>query len=145
MYYNPYNTYNPTGYFQPGQQNFAQPYQQNTNSMPTVQQQNNGLPIVLQVSNIKQVEQAQVQPGGKALVLVANEPVIAMRAADNMGLTTTDYYHINKFDPDAETPVNAGDFVQREEFNKTVQSIVQEIQKLQQSAPAAPTKKGEKV
>lgn len=102
------------------------------------QQPQSAGPAVMQVSTTKQVEQVQVQPGGKALVLVANEPVIAMRMADNMGLTTTDYYHIEKFDPDA-TPAAAatGDFVPREEFNQTVQTLVQEIQKLQQAAPAA--------
>lgn len=95
-------------------------------------------PAVMQVSTTKQVEQVQVQPGGKALVLVANEPVIAMRMADNMGLTTTDYYHIEKFDPDAApAAAAAGDVVTRAEFQQTVQALVQRIEQMQ-GAPAEP-------
>lgn len=138
-----YNPYNPYGYlfpqnaqqqpFMPGmQQSIQQPMQ----SPMQAQQQANSSPVVMQVPSIKQVEQAPVQPGGKALVLVANEPVIAMRTADNMGLTTTDYYHIEKFDPDAAAPVPSGDFVPRAEFNQTIQTLAQQIQQLQNPAPA---------
>lgn len=106
----------------PGQQTPFQPMGVN---LPQPQQQAaSGAPVVLQVATIKQVEQAQVQPGGKALVLVANEPVIAMRTADNMGLTTTDYYHIEKFDPDAQmAAAPAGDYVTRAEFQQFVNSL----------------------
>lgn len=94
---------------------------------------------VIPVNTLKQVEQVQVQPGGKTLVLVSNEPVIAMRAADNMGLTSTDYYKLTKFDPDAApaAAAAAGDVVTRAEFNQTVQALVQQIQQLQQGAPDA--------
>lgn len=99
-----------------------------------------GMPTVMQVSAIKQVEQVTVQPGSKVLVLVANDPVIAMRSADGMGLTTTDYYHIERFDPDAATTVpSASEFVTRAEFQSFVNSLraptapadapVQEVQK----------------
>lgn len=141
-----YSPYNPYGYlfpqnaqqqpFMPGMQQGMQPsMQQPMQSTIQAQQQANSSPVVMQVPSIKQVEQAPVQPGGKALVLVANEPVIAMRTADNMGLTTTDYYHIEKFDPDAAAPVPAGDFVPRAEFNHTIQTIAQQIQQLQKPAP----------
>lgn len=106
----------------PGQQSPFQPMGMN---LPQPQQQAiSGAPVVLQVATIKQVEQAQVQPGGKALVLVANEPVIAMRTADNMGLTTTDYYHIERFDPGAQAAAApTGDFVTRAEFMQFVNSL----------------------
>lgn len=139
-----YSPYNPYGYlfpqngqqqpFMPGMQQSMQP---NMQSAIQAQQQSNSSPVVMQVPSIKQVEQAPVQPGGKALVLVANEPVIAMRTADNMGLTTTDYYHIEKFDPDAAVPVPAGDFVPRAEFNQTIQTLAQQIQQLQSPAVTA--------
>lgn len=109
----------------PGQQINQQPVFQ----VPGVgaaqpQQSSNGYPVVLQVATVKQVEQAQVPPGGKALVLVANEPVIAMRTADSMGLTTTDYYHIEKFDPDVQVAhTTSGDYVTRAEFNQFVNSL----------------------
>lgn len=126
-----------TGMMQPGMMQNA--------PQTAPQQQQSASPAVMQVSTVKQVEQVQVQPGGKALVLVANEPVIAMRMADNMGLTTTDYYHIEKFDPDATPAAATGDFVPRAEFDQAVQTLAQEIQKLQQAAQApAASEKGVK-
>lgn len=124
------------GMMQPGSfQNVPQMSQQAPQTMPQAQ----SMPVVLQVSTIKQVEQAQVQPGGKALVLVANEPVIAMRTADNMGLTTTDYYHIERFDPDAAPVAPAGDYVTRAEFQQTLSQLMQKMQQsAPQAAPAAP-------
>ena len=137
--------YNPTGYNMgypyPGAQMGAfgagmmQPGMMQNAPQTAPQQPQNASPAVMQVSTTKQVEQVQVQPGGKALVLVANEPVIAMRMADNMGLTTTDYYHISKFDPDATPAAQAGDFVPRAEFDQAVQTLANAIQKLQQEAP----------
>lgn len=143
---NPYS-YNPTGYgmgypYQAPQMGaygagMMQPGMMQNAPQTAPQQPQSAGPAVMQVSTVKQVEQVQVQPGGKALVLVANEPVIAMRMADNMGLTTTDYYHIEKFDPDAAPAAAvAGDVVTRAEFNQTVQALVQQIQQLQQAAPA---------
>ena len=100
------NPYMPN--LQPTQQNLQQP----------------GMPTVMQVSTVKQVEQVTVQPGSKVLVLVANDPVIAMRSADGMGLTTTDYYRIERFDPDAAaaTP-STSEFVTRAEFQSFVNSL----------------------
>lgn len=140
--------YNPTGYNMgypyPGAQmgtfntGMMQPGMIQNAPQTAPQQPQNASPAVMQVSTTKQVEQVQVQPGGKALVLVANEPVIAMRMADNMGLTTTDYYHIEKFDPDAAPAAAAtGDFVPREEFDKAVNTLANAIQQLQQAVPAA--------
>lgn len=87
------------------------------------QQNQNGLPSISQVNTIKQVEQIQVHPGGKMLVLVANEPVIAMRMADNMGLTTTDYYKIAKFDPESSSNQKDNDYVTRAEFQQFIDSL----------------------
>lgn len=62
-------------------------------------------------------------------MLVANEPVIAMRTADSMGITTTDYYRIERFDPDAAQAAPAGDFVTRQEFQQTIQQLLDSMQK----------------
>lgn len=142
---NPYS-YNPTGYgmgypYQAPQMGafgsgMMQPALMQNAPQTAPQQPQSAGPAVMQVSTVKQVEQVQVQPGGKALVLVANEPVIAMRMADNMGLTTTDYYHIEKFDPDAAPAAAvAGDVVTRAEFNQTVQTLLHRIEQMQ-GAPA---------
>lgn len=120
-----YNPYDPYGYLFPDQRMASLPMYHPTGAgvpqSPHTPQ--NDAPVVLQVATLKQVEQATVQPGSKALVLVANEPVIAMRSADNMGLTTTDYYHIEKFDPDAASVPSAAEFVTRAEFQQFVNSL----------------------
>lgn len=123
MYGNPYSFPAPSPYGY-GVQNgfFSQP-----NAFGVSQQAANppgavNTPAVIQVATIKQVEQAPVQPGGKALVLVANEPVIAMRSADNMGITSTDYYRLERFDPEAQV-VPAAEYVTRAEFQQFVNSL----------------------
>ena len=118
--------YNPYGY------NMGYPYGPQLPSanpsqnpyMPNFQPaQQPGMPTVMQVSTVKQVEQVTVQPGSKVLVLVANDPVIAMRNADGMGLTTTDYYRIERFDPDAAAAPSTSEFVTRAEFQSFVNSL----------------------
>lgn len=125
-----YNPYNPYSYLYPN--NMQQvPFQtpqstfQNTgmNFQQNAQQTSASVPVVIPVNTIKQVEQAPVQPGGKALILVSNEPVIAMRTADNMGITSTDYYHIEKFDPESTENATTVEYVTREEFQKFIDSL----------------------
>lgn len=70
---------------------------------------------------VKQVEQVQVQPGGKAWVMVQNEPIFALRVADNLGMVTTDYYRFEKIDPAAEAPEQQ--FVTRAEFQQFIDSL----------------------
>ena len=66
----------------------------------------------------------QVPSGGKAWVMVQNEPVFALRTADNMGLVTTDYYRFEKIDPAASAP--ASDYITRAEFDQFVASLKKE-------------------
>lgn len=56
------------------------------------------------VQSVQQIEQVQVQPGTRRLIMAQNEPVIAMRVADNIGLITTDYYRLEKFVPEYLQP-----------------------------------------
>lgn len=116
-----YNQYSPYGYPQFGQQ--ANGYPQNM-YMPNnaTTQAPVGMEVV-PVSQIQQVEQVQVQPGQRKMVLVQNEPVIASRYADNMGLVTTEYYRLEKFIPGASATPQTGDYVTRKEFNAFVESL----------------------
>lgn len=68
----------------------------------TVQPQQNTMEVI-PVQTVRQVEQVQVQPGQRKMVLVQNEPIIANRTADSMGLVTTDYFRLERFDPNAIT------------------------------------------
>lgn len=109
--YNPY-------YPQFGQQNSIYPQNQFIQS-----QQNPGMEVV-PVPTIQQVEQVGLQPGQRKMVMVQNEPVIAARYADNMGLVTTEYYRLEKFIPGDPVAPQTGDYVTRQEFNAFVESLI---------------------
>lgn len=116
--YNQFPTY---VYPQLGQQ--ANGYPQNMYMPNNATSQATGGMEVVPVSLIQQVEQVQVQPGQRKMVLVQNEPVIASRSADNMGLVTTEYYRLEKFIPGASVAPQAGDYVTRQEFNAFIESL----------------------
>lgn len=99
---------------------FGQPMPQPTPA-PAVQQTG---PDWVPVTDIKQVEQVQVAPGGKAWVMLQNEPIFALRVADQMGLVTTSYYRFEKIDPAAmSAPATSQEFVTRAEFQRFVESL----------------------
>ena len=129
-----YNPYNPYAYLYPGQQMVQQqPFQpQGIMNIPQMQQPTPQTaqapqtgPDWIQVPEIQQVEQVQVQPGAKAWVMVQNQPVFALRIADQMGLVNTSYYRFEKIDPDsmaAVSPANE-EYVTRQEFQQFVESL----------------------
>lgn len=114
---------NPSPYQYPapssfGAQNMMQPQPQQKPAQQTG-------PDWIQVATAQQVEQVNVQPGGKAWVMVQNAPVFALRVADNMGLVTTDYYRFEKIDQNAATgdtgsAQNAGNGMTREEVDALI-------------------------
>lgn len=134
-----YNPYNPYEYMFPNHQASPMPYAPMGAAQPPQQAPQNGSPAVLQVATLNQVEQTQVPAGGKALVLVGNAPVIAMRVADSMGITTTDYYHIEKFDPNASAPATGSDFVTRAELRQALEQFAMQLPQ----APAEATNEKE--
>ena len=106
---------------------FGQPMPQPTPA-PAVQQTGpSAAPAVLYVPNVSDVKEVDLHGAANALIIVQNEPVIAMKTAVNsMGLTATDYYHLDKFDPSAvlvPTPLPSQDFVTRAEFQRFVDSL----------------------
>lgn len=113
----PYDNYQYDGNMQ------YDPYAQGYRRDPQMQQQR---PVcqqqttdVVQVATVQQVEQVQMQYGQRKIIMVQNEPVIAMRVADNMGLTTTDYYRLVKFEPFAQTQQMqhpAGNYITEEQL-----------------------------
>jgi hypothetical protein len=105
-----------------------QPYSQMYNPTPTTPQAQPGGMEVVSVQNVSQVEQISVQPGQRRLVMVQNEPVIAARVADQMGLVSTEYYQLVKFTPTtgSAVPVSGdSEFITRKEFNEFVAKITQ--------------------
>lgn len=114
-----FQNYPAAGNFPP----YPGPFQQPT-AFPGVQPQNAAFPAspeLATVQTINQVEQVSLQPGQRRIVMVQNEPVIAARFADQMGLVTTEYYRLEKFDPAANTP--APEYVTRKEFEDFVSGL----------------------
>lgn len=83
-------------------------------------------PDWIPVPNVKQVEQISVTPGGKAWIMVQNEPVFALRAADQMGLVSTTYYKFQKYEPGEQSD----DYITRNEFDKFVKNVQSVLQNL---------------
>jgi len=94
--YSPQNgLYNQPNNFTPNQ--FGQPQ---TGTQP---QTSAGI-TVGQVATIEQVEQVQLMPGEKKIILVQNAPIMAIRIADQMGLVQTEYRKLEAFDPRQAQP-----------------------------------------
>lgn len=121
------------GYY-PGQ-DFGQPMGGYMPMMDRRPQQQGG-PDWIMAPTIKDVEHVSVAPGGKAWVMVQNEPVFAMRTANQMGLITTEYYRFEAYNPEAASvPAPAQDYVTRKEFDTLCQSV-QEIMSATKPAPS---------
>lgn len=126
MYNNPYSPFSMNQPFMAPQ--FAP---NSASTMPMQQQQSapqtmQSGPDWLQVPNVKQVEQISVTPGGKAWIMVQNEPVFALRTADQMGLVSTTYYKFQKYEPGEQSD----DYITRNEFDKFVKSVQNVLQNL---------------
>lgn len=126
MYNNPYSPFQMNQPFMapqfPASSASTMPMQQ---QQPAPQTMQNG-PDWVQVPNVKQVEQISVTPGGKAWIMVQNEPVFALRTADQMGLVSTTYYKFQKYEPGEQSE----DYITRNEFDKfakNVQSVLQNL------------------
>lgn len=119
--FNPYTqqfTGNPWGY-QP--QTVQQP--QYTQQQAQSQQSNMDW---LMVADVKSVESVSVQPGQKAWVMAQNEPVFALKTANQLGLVTTEYYKFERYDPNTQPTaavIQPGDYVTRKEFEEYTQRI----------------------
>lgn len=80
----------------------------------------------IMVADVKNVESVSVQPGQKAWVMAQNEPVFALRTANQLGLVTTEYYKFERYDPNTQPTAAAmqpGDYVTRKEFEEYAQRI----------------------
>lgn len=125
---NNFNNFNP---YQIGDfGNNANSYNQQFQQQPHQSQAPGGLDIVT-VQTIQQVEQIQINPGQRRLVMVQNEPVVAMRTADNMGLASTEYYQLVKFDPNTRATAQAADnkYITEEQLESRLRELMNTINK----------------
>lgn len=77
----------------------------------------------IMVQNINQVENVAVSPNMKAWIMVQNEPVFALRTADAMGLVDTQYYHFEKYEPNAQTT----SFVTADQLQEAINNLRGEL------------------
>lgn len=125
--YSPY--FNPqTGQIMtPGMtQNFSN-MQSQQNTPQIAQNVTQSGPGWIMTQTVKQVEQVSVQPGQKAWIMVQNEPVFALRTADNMGLITTDYYRFEKFDPSNTATEPAVSYVTSEQLEERLAAFADSL------------------
>lgn len=121
---NGYNPYSPYGYgAQPQQLPAAQPMQQPA-SQAYPQTPANG-PVVLYAPTAKDFQGIAVQPGRQALIIAQNEPYMAHKVADGMGMVQTTLYRIEQV---TETDINAPaqEYATKGELAQ-LQQIVQQI------------------
>lgn len=122
----------PTPYMDPMTGQWVMPQMQSVQPsgmmQNNVQPQQNTMMEVIPVQTIQQVEQVQVQPGQRKMVLVQNEPVIANRTADSMGLVTTDYFSLERFDPNAiAAPVPTVNYVTPEQLEERLAAFADSL------------------
>ena len=131
--YNTYgfNSFNPYAFnAQQMSPQMSQQMQQMNNPQQTMSSTQNDMSISY-VQTIQQVEQVQVQPNQRRLILVQNEPVVAMRVADGMGLTTTEYYKLTKFNPSADMNASneSGKYVTEEQLEERLKILLDSLKK----------------
>lgn len=111
------------------QMNAQQPF--NPNSMQT--QANpvpapSASPAFLQVGTAKEFDNVTIQPGRQALIMAQNDPYIAFKSADAMGMVTTSLYRL---EPVTADQINgpAPEYVTRSEFQQTIQQLIDSMSK----------------
>lgn len=85
---------------------------------------------ILYVPDLRSVDNVQILPMQKKLIMVQNEPVIAMRVSDSMGLVTTDYYRLEKFDPAkavCSSPENTSDYITKDQLEARLSEMFEQL------------------
>lgn len=76
------------------------------------------------VQDINQIEQISVMAGQKAWIMVQNEPIFALRTANNMGLVTTEYYRFEKYDKEKSEENQKSNYVTHDEMTQAIEEAL---------------------
>lgn len=118
-----YDQYNPYGYQQFGPPNMQMPQNNYMQPRPTAPAMD-----VAQVQTIQQVEQVGLQPGQRKIVMVQNEPVVALRVADPIsGLVDTKYYNLVEIDPRAMRGQPSANYVTAEQLESRLSELLDSL------------------
>lgn len=103
------------------------------NFIPQPQQMQQNAPqsemtYVLPVASVKEFDTVTIQPGRRALLMAQNDPYIAFKSADAMGMVTTNLYRL---EPVTADQINgpAPEYVTRSEFQQTIQQLIDSMSK----------------
>lgn len=93
-------------------------------------------PAFLQVGTAKEFDNVTIQPGRQALIMAQNDPYIAFKSADAIGMVTTSLYRL---EPITADQINgpAPEYVTRAEFQQTIQQIIDSIKPTRQTKKEA--------
>ena len=103
-------------------------YQNMMREAPSVipqQQPQDQMTMVAYAPTAKDFSGVSVQPGGKVLVIAQNEPYMAFKNADNMGMVNTTIYRIEQIsENELNTP--SQEYATKEELTQ-LKNVVQQI------------------
>lgn len=113
-YSNPYmpyaNPYNPYMAMQNQQGNFPKTMENQPTQAPSPATSNVDW---IRVNNMADIQNVSVQPGQKAWIMLTNEPVFAVKTANDMGLTSTQAF---RFEPYTEEVKVSVAYATKEDF-----------------------------
>lgn len=85
----------------------------------------NDMTVVLPVASVKDFDSVTIQPGKRALLMAQNEPFIAFKAADAMGMVQTSLYRIDPVTAD-QLSSQSTEYATKSELQQ-LQQVVQQI------------------
>lgn len=121
-YFNPYQNAVQSPFGVPSMNNPYQPQ----NTQQTAQ---TDATYVLPVASVKDFDSVTIQPGKRALLMAQNEPYIAFKAADAMGMVQTNLYRIEPVTADqiAQPSTEYATKSELQQLQQVVQQIVDNI------------------
>lgn len=121
-YFNPYQNAVQSPFGVPSMNNPYQPQ----NTQQTAQ---TDATYVLPVASVKDFDSVTIQPGKRALLMAQNEPYIAFKAADAMGMVQTNLYRIEHVTAEqiAQPSTEYATKTELQQLQQVVQQIVDNI------------------
>ena len=138
MFGNPYSPYPFTGP-QMGQNAPFMPTGMSTPQQPLTPPTSG--PAFIPVPSVKEFDSVTIQPGRQALIMAQNDPYIAFKSADNMGMVTTTLYRL---EPVTAEQINgpAVEYATKNELAQlqgVVQQLIDGLNKPTRAKKEAPT------
>lgn len=106
------------GYFNPYLNNFQQQPQQNSNVN------------WIDVGSINDINNITVQPNTTAWIRFTNDPIIATKTSDSMGICTTKYFEIKEINLNQPQMQNTENFVTKEDFQNFINDLNEKFDSL---------------